>query len=53
MASEKQVRPTISPQTVEKLKEFLKNTEHGKKIELSTIEKTIGFILLDYIKEHS
>ena len=53
MASEKQERPTLSKEVVEKLNEFLKNSEHGKKITVADLTKDVQFIILDYIKEHS
>jgi len=39
--------------TPEKLNEFLKNSEYGKKITVNDLSKDVQFIILDYIKEHS
>jgi len=53
VADEKQERPTLSKEIVEKLNEFLQNSECGKKITVNDLSKDVQFIILDYIKEHS
>lgn len=53
MVSGKQERVTLSDEVVDKLNKFLKNTEHGKKIDLSDLKQNVEFILRDYIKENS
>lgn len=53
MANEKQERVTLPKEVVEKLNEFLKENQHGKKIALADLTKNVEFIIRDYIKEHS